>query len=89
MAIYVCRWPNGEFSIVKARTKTDAIEMLDEWENAEQALLSRMPDCLFDFRLDDNGQIELADIGEASLERTSSSHVSPAESQSMFPYTLS
>jgi hypothetical protein len=66
MAIYLCRWPNGEFSIVSAKTKADAIELLDEWGNAEQALLSRMPNCTFDFRLRDDGQIVLADIGEST-----------------------
>jgi hypothetical protein len=66
MAIYLCRWPNGEFSIVSAKTKADAIELLDEWGNAEQASLSRITDCMFDFRLGDDGQIELADIGEST-----------------------
>ena len=66
MAIYICRWPNGEFSIVSAKTKGDAIELLDEWGNAEQAYLKRMPECMFDFRLDDRGQIKLAQIGEAT-----------------------
>ena len=68
MAIYLCRWPNGEFSIVNAKTKGDAIEMLDEWGNAEQAFLSRMADCMFDFRLGDDGQIELANIGESTQD---------------------
>jgi hypothetical protein len=66
MAIYLCRWPHGEFSVVSAKSKSDAIELLDEWGNAEQASLSRMSECKFDFRLDDEGQIELADIGEAT-----------------------
>lgn len=66
MAIFLCRWPNGEFSIVSAKTKDDAIELLDEWGNAEQASLSRITDCMFDFRLGDEGQIELADIGEST-----------------------
>jgi hypothetical protein len=66
MAIYLCRWPNGEFSIVNAQTKGDAIELLDEWGNAEQASLTRMTDCMFDFRLTDDGQIELAGIGEGT-----------------------
>ena len=66
MAMYICRWPNGEFSVVNASTKDDAIVMLDEWGNAEQASLKRMPDCMFDFRLRDDGEIELADIGEAT-----------------------
>ena len=66
MATYLCRWPNGEFSIVNAATKDDAVVLLDEWGNAEQASLKRMPDCMFDFRLRDDGEIELADIGEAT-----------------------
>ena len=66
MAIYLCRWPNGEFSIVNAKTKVEAIELLDEWGNAEQAFLTRMTDCMFDFRLRDDGQIELADTGEST-----------------------
>ena len=65
MAIYMCRWPNGEVSVVSAKSKSDAIELLDEWGNAEQASLTRM-DCMFDFRLDDEGEIVLADIGEAT-----------------------
>src|SRR5215467_9817662 len=68
MAVYLCRWPNGEFSIVSARTKDDAIELLDEWGNAEQASLTRMSDCMFDFRLSDDGQVELAGFGEATEE---------------------
>jgi hypothetical protein len=68
MAMYLCRWPNGEFSIVNAATKDDAIVLLDEWGNAEQALLKRMPECMFDFRLRDDGEIELADIGEATYD---------------------
>ena len=66
MAMYLCRWPNGDFSIVSAANKDDAIVLLDEWGDADQAFLKRMPDCLFDFRLRDDGEIELADIGEAS-----------------------
>ena len=68
MAIYLCRWPNGDFSIVSARTKGDAIEMLDEWGNAEQASLTRMVECMFDFRLTDDGQIELGNVGDSTQE---------------------
>jgi hypothetical protein len=66
MANYLCRWPNGDFSIVNAKSKSDAIEMLDEWGNAEFAVISLMTDCMFDFRLRDDGQIELVDIGEST-----------------------
>jgi hypothetical protein len=68
MAMYLCRWPNGDFSIVNASTKADAIELLDEWGNAEQASVRRINDCMFDFRLSDDGEIELAAIGEATEE---------------------
>ena len=51
---------------MNAKTKGDAIEMLDEWGNAEQAFLSRMTDCMFDFRLGDDGQFELANTGEST-----------------------
>src|SRR5580700_4513777 len=68
MANYFCRWPNDDFSIVNAKTRGDAIEMLDEWGNAEQAILSRMTDCMFDFRLCDDGQIELASVGVSTRD---------------------
>jgi hypothetical protein len=64
MAVYLCRWPNGDFSIVSARNKGHAIVMLDEWGNAEQAHISRMTNCMFDFRLSDQGRIDVANIGE-------------------------
>ncbi len=68
MGMYLCRWPNGDFSIVNPRTKIEAVELLDEWGNAEQATLTRFGDCMFDFRLNDSGEIELAAIGGATDE---------------------
>ena len=68
MAVYLCRWPNAEFSIVSAPNRADAIELLHEWGNAEQVQLSRMESCMFDFRLSDEGDIELAEISEHTYE---------------------
>ncbi len=68
MANYLCRWPNGDFSLVNAKTRGDAIEMLDEFGNAEQAILSRITDCMFDFRLSDEGDMELVDIGGSTRD---------------------
>jgi hypothetical protein len=64
--MFLCRWTNGDFSYVNARTKDDAIESLDQFGNAEQATITRMPECLFDFRLNDRGEIVLAQIGAAT-----------------------
>jgi hypothetical protein len=51
---------------VNAKNKGDAIEMLDECGNAEQAILSPLTDRMSDVRLCDDGRIELEDIGEST-----------------------
>jgi len=35
MSLFLCRWPNGDCSVVQARTKEDAISELDQVGNAE------------------------------------------------------
>lgn len=35
MPLYLCRWPNGDCSVVWARNKQDAIAELDQVGNAE------------------------------------------------------
>jgi hypothetical protein len=62
--LYLCRWPNGEFSVVKADTKREAILELDEWAGAEPAWLVPMETCMIDFRLNDRSEIELTELGE-------------------------
>jgi hypothetical protein len=62
--LYLCRWPNGEFSVVKADTKREAILELDEWAGAEPAWLVPMETCMIDFRLNDRAEIELGEFGE-------------------------
>ena len=64
----MCRWPNGDLSFVYARTKEDAIVMLDEWDNAELAELRRARDFMVDFRLTDDGELELQAFGECCLD---------------------
>lgn len=62
--LYLCRWPNGEFSLVKADDRKDAVVQLDEWAGAEPAWLVPVDKCMVDFRLNDRGEIELAEFGE-------------------------
>ena len=66
MPLYLCRWPNGDASVVMARNKTDAIIQLDEFENAEYAEISRLNEFLVDFALNDEGRLELAGVGEGT-----------------------
>jgi hypothetical protein len=60
---YICRWPNGDFSIVTASSKRDAIIALDEWDAASPEWLTPMDTCLIDFRLNRRGEIEFAQFG--------------------------
>jgi len=66
--LYLCRWPNGEFSLVKADDRNDAVVQLDEWASAEPAWLVPLETCMVDFRLNDRGEIELVEFGEETGE---------------------
>jgi hypothetical protein len=67
MSIFLCRWPNGDVSIVSARNKDDAIEALDEFDNADHAEISQLKaQFLVDFRLDADGHLELNQFGEST-----------------------
>ena len=66
--LYLCRWPNGDFSIVQADGERAAVVQLDEWAGAEPAWLVPLETCMIDFRLTDRGGIELADFGEETAE---------------------
>ncbi len=62
--MYLCRWPNGEFSLVRAETRREALVQLDEWAGANPSFLVPMDICMVDFRLNSSGKIELKQFGE-------------------------
>jgi hypothetical protein len=62
--VYVCRWPNGDCSVVMAGSKREAVMALDEWDAADPSWLTPVDACLIDFRLNNRGEIELAQFGE-------------------------
>ena len=64
MPVYLCRWPNGSVSIVQAPKKLDAIERLDEFDNAEGCDIRRMNELLLDLHIDDEGELQLGQLGE-------------------------
>ena len=66
MPAYLCRWPNGDVSLLNARNKSDAIVLLDEFDDAESAELYRLNSLLVDLRLNDEGQLELNAVGETT-----------------------
>jgi hypothetical protein len=65
MPIFLCRWPNGDCSVVSARTEAEAIERLDEVANAEGCPITRLEHLQVHFRLTDEGQLALDGVGEA------------------------
>ncbi len=66
MPVFMCRWPNGDFSFVSARSKSEAVETLDEIDNAEGCALSVVEDFMVHFRLDDDGSFEHEGFGEVT-----------------------
>jgi hypothetical protein len=64
MALYLCRWDNGDFSVIQAKNKEDAIEILDEVANAEGLPLYSLTDFMVHFRLTDEGVVELEGFGD-------------------------
>jgi len=64
MALYLCRWPNGDCSVVRANNKGEAVELLDEIGNAEGCPLISLPDFMVHFRISDGGELEFDIFGE-------------------------
>jgi hypothetical protein len=66
MPIFLCRWPNGDCSIVLARNETEAVERLDEVANAEGCPMTRLESLQVHFTLTDDGHLSLDRLGEAT-----------------------
>ena len=66
MPLYLCRWPNGDFSFVWAANREAAVETLDEVDNAEGCPVSVVREFMLHFRLGDDGTFEFEGFGEAT-----------------------
>jgi hypothetical protein len=64
MRVFLCRWPNGDCSLVAARSKADAVEKLDEVANAEGCPMVELSEAQVHFALTDDGQLILDGLGE-------------------------
>lgn len=53
MPLFICRWQNGDFSAVSARSRKEAVTLLDEIGNAELGELFTVNDFMVHFRLKD------------------------------------
>lgn len=75
MSIYVCRWQNGDFSVVEAVSREDAIAHLDQVGNAEVADLFPLRKFMVHFALckevrdlEQTIPVELESFGEETEE---------------------
>jgi hypothetical protein len=73
MPHYICRWQDGDFSAVSARSRAEAIELLDEVGNAEVCELFAVKNFMVHFRLkeeadelDDFVPVEFESFGEGT-----------------------
>jgi hypothetical protein len=66
--VYLCRWPNGDFSVVTGDSKRDVIIALDEWAGAHPSQVHPIDRFMADFCLGDEGEIELTQFGEETRE---------------------
>ncbi len=69
MAVFLCRWPNGDISIVEAGNKADADFKLDEFGNADQADLYQLRNFMMDLTLGRDGDFLVKDFGEETFDQ--------------------
>ncbi len=64
MPLFLCRWPNGDCSVVRASNKEDAIVELDHVGNAEGCPIVQVRTFQAHFVLTDRGELTLEALGE-------------------------
>jgi len=67
MPLFICRWQNGDFSAVSARSRAEAEELLDEVGNADAAEVFGVKNFMVHFRLKKNPG-DLSDLMPVELE---------------------
>ena len=68
MPLFLCRWPNGDSSVVLAPTRDDALIELDQVGNAEGCPLAEVRTFQIHFALTDQGGLVLESFGEGTKE---------------------
>jgi hypothetical protein len=69
MPLYLCRWPNGDCSVVWARNKDEAVIELNQVGNAEGCPLIPLRQFQVHFRLANEGKLEFESLGEGTSEQ--------------------
>ena len=68
MPLFLCRWPNGDCSMVWARNQDDAIVELDQVANAEGCPITKVQTFQAHFTLTGRGELVLDGFGDGTKE---------------------
>ena len=68
MPLFLCRWSNGDCSVVWARNTEDAIVELDQVANPEGCPITEVQTFQVHFTLTDQGELVLDGFGEGTKE---------------------
>src|SRR3970040_2181005 len=68
MPLFLCRWPNGDCSLVWAPHKEDAIVELDQVGSAEACPITQVHAFQLHFVLHEQGKLILEALGEGTEE---------------------
>lgn len=63
MPLYLCKWADGSSSIVKAKDKNDACEILDEVGDPTDRKIVRLKSLLLTLRPTESGEFDVEYIG--------------------------
>lgn len=66
MPLFLCRWPNGDCSVVWARNMDDAIEELDQVGNAEGCPITPVHEFQVHLTLTNRGELALERLGDGT-----------------------
>ena len=72
MPLFMVRWENGDLSFVKARSKDDAVILLDEVGDANGHPIRQIGDedrFMLNLRLDDSGELEFESFSEVLRDK--------------------
>jgi hypothetical protein len=69
--MYLCRWPSGEISVVKADSRREAVIALDEWGGADPSWLVPLEHWMANFRWSETEGIEVIELGEQTAKALS------------------
>ena len=68
MPLFLCRWANGDCSVVWARNHEDAVVELDQVANPEGCPITQVQTFQMHFTLTDRGELTLDGFGEGTKE---------------------